>query len=346
MSRGRVILSSLALATLLFTDTAGAANSKEKRLHVTPFGGWTVFDDELTATTGLALEDHAHFGGRMGLRLVSLLWLEFAGGYTPTTSNEFATSWKHASANLMFASSNRHAVQPFLSLGGGISTFATRWNPDETAGTFEAAAGVKVKITDAIGLRLEARNVLLVPRENYGKAHVDNIIAGAGLVLAFGGHASDRDRDGVPDKQDHCPDTPRACAADSRGCPIDTDGDRVCDGMDACGNSPRGSAVDARGCPIDTDRDGVIDSLDACANTSRGCWVDTRGCTFDADGDGVCDGLDKCPNSPSGARVDSAGCPVGKVLNQRLPLEIETGRSFDSRVSDTRNFYITRRNRI
>jgi hypothetical protein len=334
----------IALATLLFTDAAGASSSQEKRLHVTPFGGWTVFDNELKASTGLALEDHAYFGGRIGLRLVSLLWLELAGGYTPTTSNDYFDAWKHLSANLMFASSNRHAVQPFLSLGGGISTFAPRWSPDETEGTFEAAAGVKVKITDAIGLRLEARDVLLVPRKNYDRAHLDNIIAGAGLVFAFGGKGSDSDRDGVPDKQDLCPDTPRACAVDARGCPIDTDGDGVCDGVDACLNSTRGSAVDARGCPIDTDRDGVIDSLDSCTTTARGCWVDARGCPFDADGDGVCDGLDKCPDSPSGARVDSIGCPISKVLIPWPPLNFELNKHRDSRGSAACNFYINRRN--
>jgi hypothetical protein len=326
---------------LLCTDAAGA----EKRLHVTPFGGWTFFDRELRDSTGLALEDHAHLGGRIGLRLVSLLWLELAGGYTPKTSNEFADAWKHASANLMFASSNRHAVQPFLSLGGGISTFARRWSPDETEGTVEAAAGVKVKFTDAIGLRLEARNVLLVPGEHYDRAHTDNIIVGAGLVLAFGGGASDRDHDGVLDKQDNCPDTPRACAVDAFGCPMDTDGDGVCDGVDACANSTRGSAVDVHGCPLDTDRDGVIDSLDACASTARGCWVDARGCPFDADGDGVCDGLDKCPDSRSGARVDSTGCPISKALIQWPPLHLEINRYRDSRGSDACNFYIKRENR-
>jgi len=120
-----------------------------------------------------------------------------------------------------------------------------------------AFAGLKIKLTNAIGLRLEARNVLLVPKKHYDKAHIDNIVAGAGLVFAFGGKVEDSDGDGVPDKLDRCPNTPAGCRVDASGCPIDSDGDGVCDGLDQCANTPRGATVDARGCPKDSDGDGV-----------------------------------------------------------------------------------------
>jgi len=169
---------------------------------------------------------------------------------------------------------------------------------------------VKVKISNSLGVRLEARNVMLVPEKNYSKAHINNIVAGAGLVFAFGGRENDSDGDGVPDKRDNCPDTRRGCTVDANGCPIDADGDGVCDGLDQCANTPRGATVDAKGCPTDSDRDGVWDGIDQCADTPRECTVDARGCPIDSDGDGVCDGLDKCPNTPARCRVDASGCSL------------------------------------
>ncbi len=354
MMRARVWLPLVVLAATILVPPATASDFQEKSFNVTPFGGWTFFDRELKAPTGLGLDDDAYLGGRIGVRLLSPLWLELAGGYTPTTSFNRDATWTHLSANLLLVSSKPRAINPFVSLGGGVSKFVPRWSPDEKDGTFEAAAGVKVKLVNSLGLRLEARNVLLVPKKNYNKAHIDNIIVGAGLVFAFGGKPSDRDGDGVPDKLDRCPDTPRACPVDASGCPIDSDHDGVCDGMDQCANTPsgatvdargcptdtdgdgvwngldqcadtpKGCTVDARGCPIDSDGDGVCDGVDACANTTNGCKVDARGCPIDSDGDGVCDGLDKCPDSPAGARVDVEGCPISEVQLRETEL-LDTG---------------------
>ncbi len=64
------------------------------------------------------------------------------------------------------------------------------------------------------------------------------------------GPASWRDGDGdhVPDRVDHCPNTPQGCMVDEWGCPIDSDGDGVCDGLDKCPNTPKGEKVDKYGC--------------------------------------------------------------------------------------------------
>jgi outer membrane protein OmpA-like peptidoglycan-associated protein len=309
MMRARVVLPLLALAMLLIIGIAGASDFQDKRLNIVPFAGWTFFDRELKDPTGLGLTNDMYYGGRIGLRLVSPLWLELAGGYTPTSACACPdATWTHLSANLLLVSSTPRAVQPFLSLGGGVSKFVPPWSADQKDGTFEAAAGAKVKLTDAIGLRLEARNILLVPKTDYTRAHIDNIVVGAGLVFAFGG-VSDSDGDGVPEHLDRCPGTPRGCRVDANGCPIDSDGDGVCDGLDQCPDTPRGATVDSRGCPSDADGDGVFDGVDQCPDTPRGCSVDARGCPIDSDGDGVCDGLDACPNTPLGCTVDARGCP-------------------------------------
>lgn len=98
----------------------------------------------------------------------------------------------------------------------------------------------------------------------------------------------DRDRDGVEDSADRCPDV----AGTANGCPGDRDKDGVSDENDKC----PGVAGDTgnKGCPSDKDGDGdgVLDSKDECKETEGP--VATNGCP-DADGDGVADRYDTCP---------------------------------------------------
>lgn len=324
MMRARVSLPLFALVTLLFAGAAGAADFQNRGVNIVPFGGWTFFDNELQAPTGLMLDDDYYFGGRIGLRLISPLWLDLAGGYTPTTSCDCEATWTHLSANLMLVSSKPRAINPFLSLGGGISKFVPRWSPDETDGTFEAAAGVKVKLTDALGLRLEARNVLLVPKEEWKRSHIDNIIVGAGVVFAFGGSDSDSDGDGVPDKLDKCPDTPRPCAVDANGCPIDSDGDGVCDGLDKCADTPSGARVDLDGCPISEVRQRETELLDTGLIRLQDVNFETAKSNI-------------LPESHHALDV------VGEVLAKWPQLKIEVGGHCDSRGSDAYNLALSKR---
>ena len=128
----------------------------------------------------------------------------------------------------------------------------------------------------------------------------------------------DEDHDGVPDYLDHCLGTPAEARrfVDSTGCMLDTDGDGVEDYKDQCPNTPAEAAgkVDSIGCPLDSDGDGVPDYKDECPDTPQEAWgkVDANGCPIDSDGDGVPDYLDQCPNTPEAARglVDEKGCPV------------------------------------
>ncbi len=123
----------------------------------------------------------------------------------------------------------------------------------------------------------------------------------------------DRDKDGVYDHQDQCPDI----YGDKRykGCPvpkkemveeeIDTDGDRVPDEYDDCPliKGPRY----LHGCP-DTDKDGVVDPDDACPRLkgsplNGGCPIDEK----DTDRDGVPDSEDYCVFLRGSAKFH--GCP-------------------------------------
>ena len=307
--RGWLLGSAVALS--LVAPEARAQTLSARRFSVAPFVGWTTFDSELRSASGPMFENNYDFGGRASARVVSIFWLDFAAGITSAKPCDCNESWSHYSANIMMMGVNPRRITPYLSLGGGISMFRPMLTADKRDGTVEAAGGVRVRIADGMGVRIEARQGVLVPKEDWFKnAHIRNTVVGLGLVYAFGGKPPDTDGDGVPDRKDKCPNTPPRCTVDAKGCTVDSDGDGVCDGGDQCPDTPKGANVDAKGCPLDTDGDGIYDGLDQCAATKKGCTVDATGCPADADSDGVCDGLDQCPSTPKGCTVDAKGCPA------------------------------------
>jgi hypothetical protein len=61
-------------------------------------------------------------------------------------------------------------------------------------------------------------------------------------------HIADRDKDGIPDSKDACPDRPGVKSADAttNGCPPDPDKDRVPDAEDACPDRVGAGTADPR----------------------------------------------------------------------------------------------------
>lgn len=129
--------------------------------------------------------------------------------------------------------------------------------------------------------------------------------ASASLLFRFGN--TDRDKDGILDKDDLCPDTPGL--AEFQGCP-DTDGDGVPDKDDQCPDVA--GPVENNGCPWpDTDGDGVVDKDDACPDVAGP--AENNGCPWpDTDGDGVLDKDDACPTVFGLAQYN--GCPKPKSV--------------------------------
>lgn len=142
--------------------------------------------------------------------------------------------------------------------------------------------------------------------------HASSFNLAGGITVVWG--KADKDKDGIANKFDLCPNTPRGVQVDSVGCPLDTDCDGVPDYLDLCPNTPieAKGLVDGSGCPLDADHDGVPDYLDQCPNTLNGVAVDSIGCPLDTDKDGVPDFIDQCPDTPIEAlgKVDSVGCPL------------------------------------
>lgn len=141
----------------------------------------------------------------------------------------------------------------------------------------------------------------------------DRLNVAFGVNFVFGNNPDD-DKDGVSNRRDRCPRTPKGVAVDINGCPFDSDRDGVSDYLDECPDTPYEAIgfVDVYGCPLDTDGDGVPDYLDRCNGTPRAARgkVDEAGCLLDTDSDGIPDYLDRCPDTPAEGIgfVDSAGC--------------------------------------
>ncbi|MCG2792715.1 MAG: OmpA family protein [Weeksellaceae bacterium] len=163
--------------------------------------------------------------------------------------------------------------------------------------TVSTGAGINFWVTKNFGLGIQG-DYVTTPVD---KSNVANFWqASASLLFRFGN--TDRDKDGIPDKEDACPDTPGL--PEFQGCP-DTDGDGVPDKDDQCPDVA--GPKENNGCPWpDTDGDGVLDKDDACVDVAGP--AENKGCPWpDTDGDGVLDKDDACPTVPGLAQYQ--GCP-------------------------------------
>jgi large repetitive protein len=157
------------------------------------------------------------------------------------------------------------------------------------------------------------------------------IMAGVGtpLARAFVGVGwmkppeSDKDGDGILDKDDKCPEDPedKDHFEDDDGCPDpDNDGDGILDKDDECPDEAedKDGFEDENGCPDpDNDGDGILDVDDRCPDEAedKDGFEDENGCPDpDNDQDGIVDVGDKCPDEAEtkNSFQDEDGCPDEK----------------------------------
>jgi outer membrane protein OmpA-like peptidoglycan-associated protein len=181
--------------------------------------------------------------------------------------------------------------------------------------------GVKLVSESGIGLTLAADFSL---NSEDGTSFVDPPDWAVYFIFSIGGHvlAQDRDKDGIEDKLDACPNQPEDFdgVEDADGCPdLDNDGDGVPDDVDKCPDLAEDfdGFQDDDGCPdLDNDGDGIPDLRDKCPNEPEDFdgVQDDDGCpdlVQDSDNDGIADDRDKCPlqaEDPDGFQDDD-GCP-------------------------------------
>jgi len=198
----------------------------------------------------------------------------------------------------------------------------TAYNEDGDMGkanhfTVSTGAGINFWVTKNFGLGVQG-DYVTTPVD---KSNIANFWqASASLLFRFGN--TDRDKDGIPDKDDACPDTPGL--PEFQGCP-DTDGDGVPDKDDQCPDVA--GPKENNGCPWpDTDGDGVLDKDDACVDVPGP--AENKGCPWpDTDGDGVLDKDDACPTVPGLAQYQ--GCPKPKKVTAEEAEKLFGGVFFD-----------------
>ena len=194
---------------------------------------------------------------------------------------------------------------PYLKLGGGYTSYKSEYAEKDGGVKLLAGGGINFWFTDHLGL-----NVQTGYNHGFQKDGTDYFQHSAGIVIKFG--AKDTDKDGIPDKDDACPDV--AGPKEFNGCP-DTDGDGIPDKDDACPEVA--GPKEFNGCP-DTDGDGIPDKDDKCPDVAGP--AENGGCPWpDTDGDGVLDKDDLCPEVAGPA--SNKGCPEPdeneqKKLNQ------------------------------
>ncbi|WP_434418820.1 OmpA family protein [Nannocystis pusilla] len=333
--RRNTLLVALAVAGAPWTEASAAEKSKKtaseesgiRRYHperntaeigiflgTAVFARYHDFYDPATAPQEPLRRPSFEGGLRVAYFPLSFLGLELEGGALPVTydpggSALLYTFRGHGILQLPF-----FRVVPFIL--GGYGFMGLRSKPEVAGKDIDPighyGVGVKFHVTRMFTLRLDARHLIAAQaaQQTDGTSHLE-VLAGASLTLGRKKPAPapkedpDRDHDGVPNKDDQCPDEPGDLP---NGCPDrDSDGDKVFDSKDQCPTVP---GVEPDGCPPpDRDRDGFLDNDDKCPEEPG---VAPDGCPIrDSDGDKILDPDDKCVDKPENRNgfEDTDGCP-------------------------------------
>jgi len=259
-----------------------AVYAKEYKYEITPVIGYNIPEGNLN------LKEQFLVGSEFQVNTDTFLKPELSilftdADYEDLPINPSTDIWRFA-VNGVHDFDAIGAFTPLVKVGVGYETIDDHLADNRDSVFFNAGAGVKAAITDAIALKLEA--VYMNKRTD------SNFALLAGINFAFGEKAQpeapkpvdgDDDNDGVLNSIDKCPTTPAGEAVNAEGCPLDDDRDGVLNSVDKCPTTPAGEAVNSDGCPIDgdDDNDGVLNSKDRCLTTPKGNIVDATGCTLE-----------------------------------------------------------------
>lgn len=327
-SRSRC-LGVITVAALVGALALPAHAQRRSTIELGALARYTLYDDSV------GLDDAWGLGGQLGWFFADHWAIEGDGAFTAAKTSVGAVDVNHTAIHVRLVRSLGFGKRLALLLGGGwaYNTFSS--GSSEAENGVGGLAGLRLRLGKRLALRADATaDYMLDP----AISSEDNLHLGlqAGVSLLLGEGPADKDKDGVLDDLDRCPDTPAATPVDAGGCPdadrdgvgdqgdrcrdtasgvavdavgcSDADGDGVVDPQDQCAGTAAGVRVDATGCAMDGDRDGVPDAADRCANTAAGVPVDANGCPPDSDADGVPDPMDRCPGTAAGVQVDAVGC--------------------------------------
>jgi len=163
--------------------------------------------------------------------------------------------------NMLYNFEQGESFRPFVTAGVGCEKVQVRSFGERSDRGFNVGGGLRWFLSPHFDMRLDGRFVRTQVGGDIDSAQ-KNIEGTFGVGWVFGGAPrasepavvptpdTDSDGDGVYDRTDRCPRTPRGWPVDQWGCPLDSDGDGVPDGVDLCPYTPRSVQVDDNGCPF------------------------------------------------------------------------------------------------
>jgi len=345
-------------ALLMIGFAASQSAAIDVPLTFSPYAGSTKWAQDL------GLKNMMLAGGRLGATPLPWLSVEGTYGFSMTETEygpNYQTDLEHLGLGVIADVLPDRTWTPYVAGGWSQVTLSSEPSRVVTGAAshlftgWDLGGGIKVHVAEGNGyraaLRLDARDFISKDTDivqsvpNFDDRH-HNVLVSAGIHLTFGGSDRDSDRDGIADKLDTCPDTPRGATVDHAGCPLDTDEDGVFDGIDTCSETPLGAVVTPTGCPTDTDNDGVYDGLDQCANTASTSKVDEVGCPLEmtaTESELLDVGLiRRSIQFASGSwEIDPVSYPmldeVGEVLARWTEFVIEIGGHTDAQGGDMEN---------
>lgn len=248
----------------------------------------------------------------LGYRALRAVGIEAGLGLTPTGASDNSAGvfvlHPHIDVNFDLL---QFRVRPYVGLGFGGMFYTAAVNPTSNLeGHFQG--GLKVSVWRDLALRAEAKVLFHTALNPIAREKPFGFFANAtitgGVMYAIGGklYRIDRDKDGVYDEDDRCPDVPGEAQYDGCPPPKDSDGDGINDDKDQCPEIP--GVIDFNGCPAP-----------------------------DQDGDGVIDPKDKCPAEPG--KPENDGCPEQKIEEEGDRLILGRHARFDTNKSEVLEEY-------
>lgn len=188
----RLILTLMAVGFGVGLCNRCQAQNLAKRVELSAFGGAVVFANRLSEASSdvspqfdfaTSIEDNYLFGAAVGYHFNQHLQAEGTFGWVPTnlifltrlkllaTASPWLGSRSSQNADLLvyYGSLNfnlpvgRSRFIPYVSVGGGAMTYKFEGSQSETALLGQLGAGLRIRLSDAIAIRLQLSNYFSSP---------------------------------------------------------------------------------------------------------------------------------------------------------------------------------------